>query len=106
VDADGELRAVAAWRVFDAMPPILCGSVLVAVGNQYRRNGYAIALKCEMIRDAHAKGAVAISSRIDWRNGAMIDLNREHFGANIERIPEDPENCLCFVNVAAALARC
>lgn len=83
---------MAAWQVFDTSSMVLCRSILVAVANGHRRRGYGRRLKEEMKKEARAAGAVAISSVVDRRNHAMIQLNRS-VGTVIERVHETPITC-------------
>ena len=39
-DDEGALCGVAAWRIYDVMPPVLCRSDIVAVAVRKRRKGY------------------------------------------------------------------
>ena len=91
-----ELCGVAAWRIYDADPLILCRGILIAVANSHRRKGYGRQLKEAMKDAARAAGAAAISSLVDQRNRAMIELNKAA-GAVVERIVDDPDYVRCIV---------
>ncbi|MGH9228631.1 MAG: GNAT family N-acetyltransferase [Acidimicrobiales bacterium] len=95
-DEDGVLCGVAAWRIYDVMPPVLCRSDIVAVAVRQQRKGYGRALKQAVIDEARAAGAVAVASIVHRNNTAMLALNRR-LGATIEYNPEDPENCRCAI---------
>ena len=95
-DDGGALRGVAAWRIYDVAPPVLCRGDIVAVAVRDRRKGYGRALKETMIAEARAAGAVAVSSVVHRDNAAMIRLNRS-LGAVVEEIPDDPDHCLCVI---------
>jgi GNAT superfamily N-acetyltransferase len=75
-DDEGALCGVAAWRIYDVMPPVLCRSDIVAVAVRKRGKGYGRVLKEAVINDARAAGAVAVSSIVHRDNTAMIALNR------------------------------
>jgi hypothetical protein len=57
-----------------------------------------LTLKRAMMQHAKTAGAVAISSRVDRRNEAMIELNRR-VGATIVEDPDDPETFICVVRL-------
>jgi GNAT superfamily N-acetyltransferase len=95
-DADGVLCGVAAWRIYDAMAPVLCRSDIVAVAVRERRKGYGRALKQAVIDEARAAGAVAVASIVHRDNRAMIALNQQ-LGAIVQHNPEDPEHCRCVI---------
>jgi GNAT superfamily N-acetyltransferase len=94
-DQNGALCGVAAWRIYDVMPPVLCRSDIVAVAARERRKGYGRALKEALIAAAKAMGAVAVSSIVHRENTAMIALNRQ-LGAVVEEIPDD-DHCHCLI---------
>lgn len=87
-DQGGALCGVAAWRIYDVMPPVLCRSDIVAVAVRERRKGYGLALKQAVIDKAKAAGAVAAASIVHRHNSAMLALNRRR-GATVEDDPEE-----------------
>ena len=95
-DDSGALRGVAAWRIYDVAPPVLCRGDIVAVTVRDRRKGYGRALKEAMIAEARAGGAVAVSSVVHRHNAAMILLNTA-LGAIVEEIPHDPDHVRCVI---------
>jgi GNAT superfamily N-acetyltransferase len=95
-DQDGALCGVAAWRIYDVMPPLLCRSDVIAVAVRHRRKGYGRALKQAVIDEAKAAGAVAIASIVHRDNASMLALNRQ-LGATVEDNPEDAEHCRCVI---------
>ena len=95
-DENGALCGVAAWRVYDVMPPVLCRSDIVAVALRHQRRGYGRALKQAVLAEAKAAGAVAVASVVHRENSAMIQLNR-NLGAVVEDIYDDPDHCRCVI---------
>ena len=92
--ADDELLGVAAWR----LEGDLCRSLVLAVRIGYYRRGLGGLLKDTVIDEARVAGARAVVSHVHWDNDAMITLNVER-GANLERIPGDPDHCMCVISL-------
>jgi ribosomal protein S18 acetylase RimI-like enzyme len=90
------LHGVAAWRIPNTQPPVLCRSDIIAVAIRARRQGYGLVLKQAVLDEARAAGAVAVSSIVHRDNTAMLALNRR-FGALVEAYPDDPEHCRCMI---------
>jgi ribosomal protein S18 acetylase RimI-like enzyme len=95
-DQDGLLCGVAAWRISDVMPPILCRADIVAVAVGQQGKGYGRALKEALNVRAAGAGAVAVSSVVHRHNTAMININRK-LGAVVEDSPDDPDHCVCII---------
>jgi GNAT superfamily N-acetyltransferase len=94
----GALCGVAAWRIYDAIPPVLCRADIVAVAQSERRKGYGRALKQALIDRARAAGAVAVASIVHRDNVSMIALNRQ-LGAVVEPNAGDIDHCYCMISV-------
>lgn len=97
-DPGGDLCGVAAWRIYDTMPPILCRADIVGVAIRERRRGHGRALKGAVIAAARTAGATAVSSIVHRDNTPMINLNRQ-LGAVMETSPADREHCLCVIGL-------
>jgi pyruvate carboxylase len=90
---EGELRAVAAYRIFEW----ICRNQILAVANGHRRRHYGVTLKLAVIAAAHRAGARVVDSIVDRRNTAMLELNRS-LGAVIDIIDDDdPEYFICVI---------
>lgn len=97
-DRSDVLCGVAAWRISDVMPPVLCRADIVAVAVSEQRKGYGRALKEALIAGAKTAGAVAVSSIVHRENAAMIYLNRQ-LGAVVEESPDDRDHCRCVIGL-------
>jgi GNAT superfamily N-acetyltransferase len=93
-----ELCGVAAWRIETSARLLRCRSILLAVRTGRRRMGYGRALKKAVVADARRAGASAVISLVHFDNDPMIELNVA-LGANVERIPGDPDHLLCVLPV-------
>ena len=92
--ADEDLRGLAAWKYEGD----ICHSILLAVRVGQRRRSIGSLLKEAVLSEARSAGATVVVSEVHWDNEAMIELNAT-LGANIERIPGDPEYCRCVVSL-------
>lgn len=107
LEVDGELRAVAVWRVpnrYGNPPPRPAWELAyLATHVGHPRRGYARRLKIEVLRRARAAGKAEVISYVDWGNTAMLDLN-DALQAPPRRIPGDDGFALCVCDVERTLA--
>jgi GNAT superfamily N-acetyltransferase len=106
VDAAGvlegdDLCAVAAWNLERSSTPLRCRSILLVVRMGRRRRGYGRLLKQVVLDEARRAGARVVVSVVHFDNDPMIGLNVA-FGANVERIPGDPDHLLCVIPLEPA----
>ena len=90
-----ELVGVIAWRRARERPEVVRCSLL-AVRTGFVRRGYGRRLKQALLERARQEGARAVESIVHYDNDAMIGLN-VGLGANVERIPGDPDYVVCVI---------
>lgn len=105
---DGDLRAVAVWRVPSLYghppPPSTWELCYLASHSSYPRRGYARRLKIEVLRRARTEGIEQVISYVDWDNVAMLTLN-DRLHARRTAIPGDETYALCVCIVEDCLLR-
>ena len=94
-DQDGRLCGLAAWRIYDVVPPVLCRGDIVAVAIGQQRKGHGRVLKNTLLQAAREAGAVAVSSVVHRENRAMIHLNQQ-LGAVVDTSRDD-DHCFCVI---------